>query len=75
MNSPIGQIQIGWLKTGSTGFNINPDQLKQVQVLTNKQEAITKNINTLLKNIMESETKLELLEIESNKKFQNLLIS
>lgn len=49
LNSLFGQIQIRRLETGSTGCNINPEQLKKVKILVDKK-LISKQLETITAN-------------------------
>lgn len=51
LNSEFGKIQILYYKTGSTGYNINPNQLKKI--------AILKEDNTTIKNFKMLAEKIE----------------
>lgn len=48
LNSEFGQQQILYLKTGSTGSNINPNQLKKIAVLINNNDAISQEFNKII---------------------------
>ena len=53
INSSIGKLQTFLLQTGSSGNNINPDQIKQIKILIrNDIDSINKNINDNFKEII-----------------------
>jgi len=53
LNSEFGKLQILYLKTGSTGYNINPNQLRRIVVLKEDDTTI-KNFKILIKKIEEN---------------------
>lgn len=76
LNSLVGQLQVQRLQTGSTGCNINPDQLRQIKVLIGRKEVseITDNIKSKLNIIEAQENKITELIEKSKTEFQKLVL-
>ena len=68
LNSDFGKLQIFYLKTGSTGYNINPNQLKKIVIL--KEDKTTINNFKILVDKIEEKTLF--LNKEVDNLFNNL---
>jgi len=73
LNSEFGKLQILYLKTGSTGYNINPNQLKRIVVLKEDNKTI-KNYKILLEKIGEGIKEIEKESNEFYDNFEKLLV-
>jgi len=76
INSEFGALQILYLKTGSTGSNINPKQLQQITILKDAHE--DEIIQTFSETIVELEkvkNSLKMKEGSMIKTFESLLVN
>ena len=75
INSPIGQIQVRRLETGSSGSNINPEQLKHIKILLNgNTKKLIENIRDYVKHREELETKSGEMNKKNNELFEKLVL-
>ena len=75
LNSPIGQLQVRRLETGSTGSNINPEQLRHLKVLLNENtgKLVTK-INEYMEHRDTIEKGIKKVEKENRELFEKLVL-
>lgn len=76
LNSDLGRTQISWLKTGSTGYNINPNQLRQLRIMTNqeKTEKILKVIKKSREKIKTYKNAIKTLETKLTNTFESNML-
>ena len=73
LNSEFGKLQILYYKTGSTGYNINPNQLKKIAVLKEDKNTI-KIFKELIKKIEDDRLFINKEMDNSFDNFESLLV-
>ncbi len=73
VNSAFGQLQTLYYKTGSTGSNINPSQLKKIAILKEK-EGVVDRFDKIIKEVEDLMTFVNIKENEFFEDFEKTLI-
>jgi restriction endonuclease S subunit len=73
LNSEFGKLQVLYYKTGSTGFNINPNQLKKIAILKEDENTI-KMFKELIKKIEDNKLFVNKEVNNFSNNFENKLI-
>lgn len=75
LNSSIGRLQTYLLQTGSSGSNINPEQIKQIKILMNKDiESLNKKIEDNFNDVKKLDKEIQEINDKSKEAFTKELI-